>query len=195
MALIAHLPPLAVVAARPHASWSGADDRDAPLIPAGAFRHVGIGELKIGTRTDQLKVLLGSCIGIAFLWQKRGRCGLAHCLLPESATTPLQPGARYVSHAVPSLLRQIGASTADLPDIVVVVAGGAMMLDACSSRFQVGLHNAEAADKYLRQHGLTVLDCQVGGKSGRTLTVDCASFSYHIDQLPVHSREGHHVHA
>lgn len=190
MPSIALLPPLA---APPASTWDAADDTT--VAPAARFRHVGIGELKIGGRTEQLKAVLGSCVGIAFIWKKRGRCGLAHCFLPEAAVPQLEPGARYVSHAVPSLLRLMGATSADLADFVVVVAGGGMMLDACSSRFQVGLHNAEAARKHLRRHGLTVLDCQVGGTGGRTLTVDCATFSYHIDQLPVHSRKSHHVHA
>lgn len=192
MPLIAIPPPLAHP---PAISLNWELPGSAIAAPAGRFRHVGIGELKIGGHTEQLKALLGSCVGIAFIWQKRGRCGLAHCLLPEAAVPQLEPGARYVSHAVPSLLRLMGATSADLADIVVVVAGGGMMLDACSSRFQIGLHNAEAAQKYLRLHGLNVADCQVGGKGGRTLTVDCATCSYQIDQLPVHSREGRHVHA
>nr|WP_315393361.1 chemotaxis protein CheD [uncultured Duganella sp.] len=162
---------------------------------AGPFRHVGIGELRVGGRTEQLKALLGSCVGIAFLWKKRRRCALAHCLLAEAATPQGEPGARYVSHAVPSLLRLMGATTADYADIVVVVAGGGMMLDACSSRFQVGRQNADAAIRHLRLYGLNVIDCRVGGNRGRTLTVDCATCGYQIDELAPHSREMRHVNA
>ena len=39
--------------------------------------QVQIGKLEVGERSDQLHALLGSCVGIAFLWKKRGCCGLA----------------------------------------------------------------------------------------------------------------------
>ena len=191
--MIANLPAISDTVVLPTLTWDAEEDTAGRL--AGPFQHVGIGEMKIGGRSDQLKALLGSCVGIAFLWKKRGRCGLAHCLLPEAAAPQWEPGARYVSHAVPSLLRLMGASAADYADIVVVVAGGGMMLDACSSRFQIGQQNADAASKYLRQYGLNVLECRVGGKTGRTLAVDCATCSYQIEDIAAQSRERRHAHA
>lgn len=190
--MISH-PTLSDAAVLPTLPWTAQDDAAGRL--AGPFRHVGIGELQIGGRTEQLKALLGSCVGIAFLWKKRGRCALAHCLLPEGASLQSEPGARYVSQAVPSLLRLIGASTADYADILVVVAGGGMMLEACSSRFQVGQQNADAARKYLGLYGLNVLECRVGGKTGRTLAVDCATCTYQIAEIAAQPRERRHAHA
>ncbi len=177
----------------PALTWDGAGDTACPF--TGPFRHVGIGELKIGGRSEQLKALLGSCVGIAFLWKKRGRCGLAHCLLPETAVHQWESTARYVSQAVPSLLRLMGATAADYADIEVVVAGGGMMLEGCSSRFQIGQQNADAARKHLRLYGLNVLDCRVGGKTGRTLTVDCGTCSYQIEDIAVQTREIRHAYA
>jgi chemotaxis protein CheD len=191
--MIANPPAISDTVVLPTLTWDAAEDTAGRL--AGPFQHVGIGEMKIGGSSEQLKALLGSCVGIAFLWKKRSRCGLAHCLLPEAAVPQWEPGARYVSHAVPSLLRLMGASAADYADIVVVVAGGGMMLDACSSRFQIGQQNADAAHKYLRQYGLTVLECRVGGKTGRTLAVDCATCSYQIEDITAQSRERRHAHA
>ena len=161
----------------------------------GALRQVGIGQLKIGCN-GQLQAVLGSCIGIAFLWRKGGRCGLAHCLLPEPPASPAaaeERGARYVSQAVPSLLRQIGACQADYPDIDVVLVGGASMFG--SSRLHVGLDNAAAARKYLGQCGLRVLYCELGGKRGRQLLVDCERHSYSIKELIPASQDHLHEHA
>ena len=191
--MIALLPTIGDTLVLPALPWDTPDDPAARL--AGPFQHVGIGELKIGGRAEQLKALLGSCVGIAFLWKKRGRCGLAHCLLPETAEQQWEPGARYVSQAVPSLLRLMGATAADYADIEVVVAGGGMMLDACSSRFQIGQQNADAARKYLDLYGLNVLECRVGGKTGRTLTVDCATCGYQIDDITAQPLERRHAHA
>ena len=195
--MIALLPTLSEPLVLPTFPWTPADGTpdDGCGRGAGALHHVGIGDLKIGGRSGQLKALLGSCVGLAFLWKKRGRCGLAHCLLPEAGAPQWEPGARYVSQAVPSLLRLMGASAADYGDIVVVVAGGGMMLSACSSRFQIGQQNADAARKYLGLYGLNVLECRVGGRTGRTLTVDCASGTCQIEDIAVHPRESRHAHA
>ena len=153
-----------------------ADGLRAPL-------QVAMGQLKLGARTDQLQALLGSCVGIALIWKKRGCCALAHCLLPECPQMADEFGARYVNQAVPSLLRLLGASADDYADIEVVIAGGATMLNGCSSRLQIGQHNAEAARKHLRKVGLNVTYSRVGGKCGRTLTIDCATCTYSVQEI------------
>lgn len=146
--------------------------------------QVAMGQLKLGARTDQLQALLGSCVGIGLIWKKRGICALAHCLLPECPQMADEFGARYVNQAVPSLLRLLGATAADLDDIEVIVAGGATMLNGCSSRLQIGQQNADAARKHLRQHGLNnVTYCRVGGKCGRTIAIDCATCTYAVQEI------------
>lgn len=129
--------------------------------------QVGMGQLKIGARTDQLQALLGSCVGIAFIWKKGGRCALAHCLLPDAPQAQDELSARYVSQAVPALLRLIGAT----------------MLNARSSRLQIGQQNVDAARRHLRKCGLNVQYCRIGGKCGRTLTVDCATNSFIVNEI------------
>lgn len=170
-------------------------------VPDG-FLQVGMGQLKVGAAGEQLQALLGSCVGIALIWKKAGLCALAHCLLPEAPGTPeplhgrfSDPGARYVSQAVPALLRLLGATEADHRDIQVVLAGGATMLNGCSSRLQIGQQNTEAARKYLRQCGLQVQYCRVGGKCGRTLTIDCASSSYAVNDIVTTAKTISHANA
>ena len=164
------------------------------IVPAAAPLQVGIGQLRIGA-AGQLQAVLGSCIGIAFLWRKGGCCGLAHCLLPEPPECPLDyeaQGARYVSDAVPALLRQMGARESDYQDIDVVLAGGASML--ASSRLRIGHDNAAAARKHLGRLGLRVLYCELGGKRGRQLMVDCAQHSYLIKEIIPVQTETQHEH-
>lgn len=177
----------------PPAAWFDVDA--APVGVAGGQRcvHVNIGELRLGARVDQLQALLGSCVGIAMLWKKRGRCGLAHCLLPETTLPHTELTARYVSQAVPSLLRLMGACVADYPDIEVVVAGGGCMLDACSERFQIGQQNIAAAKKHLALYGLHVQFMDVGGKGGRTLTIDCATQHVRVSAIEKRARAVHHA--
>lgn len=158
-----------------------------------ASQQVGIGQLKIGAGAGQLEAVLGSCVGIALIWREGGRCGLAHCLLPEapelsSGATGALGGARYVSQAIPALLLMMGAQEDDYPHIEAVLAGGASMLDSRSPRLQIGQQNAAAARKYLRQRGLNVSTCCLGGHYGRTLRIDCATQNVIVrDIVPVQS--------
>ncbi len=149
---------------------------------------VGMGQLSVGSHGEQLQALLGSCIGIGFLWKKGHCCGLAHCLLPEApgaGSAPGAPNARYVSQAVPSLLRLMGVRQADYGDIEVVLAGGASMFGPRNGRLQVGRQNVEAAQKYLERCGLAVSFCALGGRHGRQLLIDCARHSYAVTDVVV----------
>lgn len=156
--------------------------------------HVGMGQLKIGARSEQLQAVLGSCVGIAFIWKKGGRCGLAHCLLPEAPGETPAVGARYVSQAVPSLLRLMGVREADYPDVEVILAGGASMFGSRSSRLQIGQQNVAAAQKYLQQCGLNVIYCELGGKTGRQLNIDCADQSFSITNIVALTPEAAYAH-
>ena len=151
-------------------------------------KQVGMGQLSVGGHDDQLQALLGSCIGIGFIWKKGDCCGLAHCLLPEAPAPDASLGARYVSQAVPSLLRLMGARVADYPDIEVILAGGASMFGGRNTRLQVGRQNVEAARKYLERCGLHVSFCALGGCNGRQLLIDCAEHSFAITDVasPAH---------
>ena len=153
--------------------------------PGLPLHHVGMGQLSVGTHGEQLQALLGSCIGIGFIWKNGPCCGLAHCLLPEAPGADGSLGARYVSQAVPSLLRLMGARQADYADIEVVLAGGASMFGPAHAhgRLQVGRQNAQAAQKYLDQCGLHVSFCALGGRHARQLLIDCAHHSYAVTDV------------
>ncbi len=144
---------------------------------------VGMGEVKIGAHYDLLQAVLGSCVGIGFIWKKAGRCGLAHCLLPEAPGQICSLGARYVNQAVPSLLKLMRATEEDYPDIEVILAGGAQMLHNGSPRFQVGMLNAVAAKKYLGECGLQLSYCELGGRCGRRILIDCAQQSFSVSEI------------
>ncbi len=161
---------------------------------------VGMGQLSVGSHGEQLQALLGSCIGIGFLWKKGHCCGLAHCLLPQAPGAEPGLGARYVSQAVPSLLRLMGVRQADYADIEVVLAGGASMFGPRNGRLQVGRQNVEAAQKCLERCGLAVSFCALGGRHGRQLLIDCARHSYAITDVVAPSvltprKEGSYGHA
>ncbi len=144
--------------------------------------HVNIGQVKAGRAPNLLKATLGSCVGIGFLWPEKRLCGLAHCLLPDAPKASFELSAKYVSQAVPSLLRLLRIREGDLREIQVILAGGSLMNKEAKSAATsaIGDLNAAAAKKYIADGGLTVAYAEFGGLRGRHFTIDCSNFTYDI---------------
>jgi len=143
-------------------------------------RHVFAGQMQIGVGEQVLTALLGSCVGIAMIWRNGRRCALAHCLLPESDAFNPDLGARYVSGAVPDMLRALGVRREQYDEVEVVVAGGASMLAALRGAEPIGRRNVQAAREHLARRGLRVRYEDVGGHQGRRISIDCDSHSYSV---------------
>lgn len=154
------------------------------------IRHVNMGKLMTGRGNQRLVAVLGSCVGLAFLWPKGQRCALAHCVLPHAPPEEGGMGARYVSQAVPSLLTAMGVTQADRPDVDVVLAGGASMFGPGSALLQVGRQNVVAALSTLQQFGLRVACSDLGGYGGRQLVVDCASYTCYVRPITPQAAQG-----
>lgn len=155
-------------------------------------QQVGIGEVKVGVPHERLKATLGSCVGIALLWKKGGRCGLAHCLLPAAPGPFARLGGRYVDQAVPSLLAMMGIKPADYPDVEVVVAGGARMFSIRTTSANVGKTNTDAAQRCLQQAGLCVTHLEIGGRRGHQIVIDCSDYTYAVTQIARQPEEFQH---
>jgi len=148
--------------------------------------YVKIGEVKTGHDPTILKATLGSCVGIAFLWKRKGLYGLAHCLLPESPLATNSIGAKYVSQAVPSLVAMMRIRPEDISEIEVVIAGGGNMMTQLSrvNSDHIGSQNTKAALKYLAAHGLKIKKMDVGGEEGTQIVVDCSTGTVSVFKLP-----------
>ena len=147
--------------------------------------HVKIGEVKVGHTGDVLKATLGSCVGIAFVWRRKGLFGLAHCLLPDAPETTFVISAKFVSQAVPSLMALLKVKPDDIKEIEVFYAGGGNMMSQLSKRNvdHIGLLNIAAAKKYLSANGFNYKELDVGGDVGRQIFVDCTSGDVFVNRF------------
>lgn len=147
--------------------------------------HVKIGEVKIGRSGDILKATLGSCVGIAFIWRRKGVMGLAHCLLPDAPAETSNIGAKFVSQAVPSLMALLKIKPDDVKEIEVFYAGGGNMMTQLSKRNvdHIGLLNIAAAKKYLSAKGFKYKELDVGGEVGRQIFVNCTSGDVYVNRF------------
>jgi len=143
-------------------------------------RHVWTGQMCVGEGEDVLTALLGSCVGIGIIWRARGRCGLAHCFLPDNGVESTGGGARYVSAAIPGLLAAMGVRREHYCEVEVIVAGGAHMLRTHGADHQVGRRNIAAAREHLASRGLQVTFQDVGGSRGRRINIDCDTLKFDV---------------
>ena len=154
---------------------------------SGVAREIicGIGEARLGLAGDVLRATLGSCIGIGLLWRKRGRCALAHCLLPETSVRPQTITAKYVSQALPSLLLLLKAHPDVYGEIEAIVAGGAQMLgpESSAGTRSIGRLNSETALKCLKEAGIRIVHLEVGGEAGRQIYIDCRTYDYSVRSI------------
>ncbi|HTJ93167.1 MAG TPA: chemotaxis protein CheD [Pararobbsia sp.] len=154
---------------------------------------VRIGEARFATH-GLLRATLGSCVGIGLIWRARGRCALAHCLLPSAqmagatslfaADRDPRTCARYVDRALPVLLRLLEAERGAYAELEAVLVGGASLAKlGRGAAGQIGLHNIEAARACLAQAGLRVALEQVGGAKGWQVSIDATQLSWSAREI------------
>ncbi|HYF95495.1 MAG TPA: chemotaxis protein CheD [Symbiobacteriaceae bacterium] len=136
---------------------------------------VGLGELKCGTRPEQVLVCygLGSCIGLA-LYDAVARVGvMVHVVLPESSLSRgqvVQPG-KFGDTAIPAAIAEAVKLGAVRSRLVARIAGGARMLNivGAGSKLDIGSRNCDAVKSQLQEHGIRLTGDDTGGTYGRTL--------------------------
>ncbi len=135
---------------------------------------VGMADLKTCLSPNALTTLgLGSCIGIAINDPVAGVGGLAHIMLPDS-TAIRNNGmniAKFADTGIAELVRQMEALGAKRNRMKAKLAGGATMFatTAKSDMIQIGLRNAEASAKKLKELGIPVVAQDTGANYGRTV--------------------------
>lgn len=147
--------------------------------------NVHIGEIKIAKNGEVLKTILGSCVGIGFIWKKKNLCGLAHCLLPETPIKTFAIGGRYVDQAIPSLIALMKIREENISEIEVVLAGGGNMTSAAEKADElVGSYNIKTALRELQQRGFRIQQSRIGGNEGRKMTIFAADGTYLVESIP-----------
>jgi chemotaxis protein CheD len=147
-----------------------------------ALIEVAVGQARVGRTANVLTAQVGAGVAIGMLWRRGGCCALAHCPMPESPKPGLRLGARFINHAVPSLLVMMGVRHEDRDEVEVFIAGGAHAAGEAGLPSGTGLMNIAAARKYLAYYGLSAGQADVGGTQARTISIDCLDLSCTIEK-------------
>ena len=124
-------------------------------------------------RSRLVTIGLGSCVAIAIHDPTAKVGGLAHVLLPDASLgRGVENRARYASTAVPLLIEEMRAAGARGPYVASLVGGAALFGPLLAWGGSVGGRNIDAARKALAREKIPVEAEEVGGDSGRTMSLD-----------------------
>jgi chemotaxis protein CheD len=142
---------------------------------------VAIGQWAVAAAPARIRTLLGSCVGVVLYDRTAKLGGLAHIVLPK-AHGPVDHPGKYADTAIPALIaefdRQLGGKLH--ARLTAKLVGGATMfqVDATArekSGLNIGQRNQEAVEQILNELAIPILARDMGGASGRRLTLDTAS--------------------
>lgn len=139
----------------------------------GPIVHVGVAEWKVAAAPRALRTTLGSCVGVV-LYSARDRTGgLAHILLGEPPPGKIVHRGKYARTAVEGLANELERMNVPRQNLKAALIGGASLFDSLHTPFlnQIGPGNVEASRAALQRLGIRVNREEVGGKTGRTITL------------------------
>jgi chemotaxis protein CheD len=140
---------------------------------------VAIGQWAVAPAPALIRTLLGSCVGVVLYDRNSKLGGLAHIVLPAARGTVDHPG-KYADTAIPGMIaefeRRLGPRTR--MRLTAKLVGGASMFQVdtpADSTLNVGRRNQEAIEAILDALRIPVLARDLGGTTGRRLTLDTVS--------------------
>jgi chemotaxis protein CheD len=136
---------------------------------------VPIGRWAVAVAPVQIRTLLGSCAGVVLYDREAQLGGVAHIVLPDSRGVADHPG-KFADTAIPAMIEELSqrAGRRGRLRLTAKLAGGASMFPT-SSGLDIGRMNQDAVERILEDLGIPVVARDLGGGSGRRLTLDTAS--------------------
>ncbi len=138
--------------------------------PNAVNSSIRMGEMSVARDGEQLRTLLGSCVGLA-LYDERGRVGgLAHIVLPQARGPTDRPG-KFVDTAIPALIKEMKKLGKGEQRLIAKIAGGASMFSTTQTA-NIGLQNVESCEELLSKLGIPILARHCGGNQGRRMRLN-----------------------
>lgn len=134
---------------------------------------VAIGRWAVAAAPTRLRTLLGSCVAVILHDRIGWMGGIAHVLLPDSQGNDRDHPGRYADTAIPALVADLErlASARSRARMTAKLAGGATMF-ATGQVEGIGERNVKAVEAALAGLGIPVLARDLGGASGRRVTLE-----------------------
>lgn len=141
--------------------------------------RVGVADYGVSDHAPISTSGLGSCLGVALFDASSNLGGLLHPMLPYRPEGDDRSPATYVDSGIAAILDTMEREGAARPRIVAKLAGGAAVLELTANE-PIGARNVEAARSILERSGIEIVDEEVGGSCGRTVTLDPLSGEFEV---------------
>ena len=155
--------------------------------------RVGMADYKVGQAPSTIiSYGLGSCIGISLYDPQAKVGGLLHIMLPDSTQArPTDNPAKFADTGLPLMLKDVLALGASRAKLAAKIAGGAQMFAFANATdiMRVGVRNAEAAKKILRELNIRLIAEDTGGSYGRTVSIDMETGVYKVKTIDKGEKE------
>ncbi|HPA44287.1 MAG TPA: chemotaxis protein CheD [bacterium] len=132
-------------------------------------KNLGIGEIYVTTKAEQVSTVLGSCVSVCLYDSKNKISGMNHHMLPApplSVQVDSKHNGKYGKTALPELLDRMKALGMDIRTTSAKIFGGAHMLSQISFAM-INERNVAVAREFLRENGIRIVAEDVGGDRGR----------------------------
>ena len=155
--------------------------------------RVGMADYKVGRAPSTLiSYGLGSCIGISLYDTQAKVGGLLHIMLPDSTQSRVSENpAKFADTGLPLMMGELLQMGANRRRLVAKIAGGAQMFAFANATdiMRVGVRNAEAVKRVLRELDIRLLAEDTGGNYGRTVQIDLDTGAYKVKTIDKGEKE------
>ena len=144
---------------------------------------IAMGEIGVARNEGTLRMLVGSCIGLAVYDRRLKAAALAHIVLPDSQgkSHTSSPG-KFADTAVPEMIRRlqqlVGEETLRL---TAKLSGGANMFGIAGRGIPIGDQNIRAVERILEARRIAIVGRELGGTQGRRISLDVATGTVTVD--------------
>ena len=133
--------------------------------PATLRVHVGQGEHYVTSDPAiMLTTILGSCVAMCLRDPLAGVGGMNHFLLPSGRTDGADEGRRYGAYAMEVLINGVLSAGGRRDRLEAKLFGGGRMFDGLAD---VGVANANFAEKFLADEGIPIIASSLRGHGAR----------------------------
>jgi two-component system chemotaxis response regulator CheB len=129
------------------------------------------GEFHVTRINCEIATLLGSCVSVTLWHPEKRYAAMNHFLLAEFPEGGGDQG-RYGDSSISLIIRLMGKLNPDIRKFHAGVYGGGAVIGHLGSAANIGERNIEIARKILAEHGIKIVDEDVGDTRGRRIYMD-----------------------
>lgn len=142
------------------------------------------GEFHVTRKPMTLVTVLGSCVSVCLYNKTSGLAGMNHFVFPEGANINKINRGRYGSTANNLIAQSLFAVDAERSHYVAKIFGGSNPLQAdIGSDTKIGARNILAAENFLAEVGIPIIEKVVGNKKGYRIYFDTSVGNVKVEEI------------